>query len=516
MQRQAIVIGTGAGGLTAAAYLAKEGFDVTALEQAPHLGGLLAGFVREGFYFDPGVHYIGGCGPGGLVRNVLEPLGVNCDESFVEIDPDGYDVLRFPDQEVRVCKGVAEFRARLSATFPEHDLEVCDFMSLLGTMRDLSHVADPQGHPSLLTLGINLPSLLRWARASYAELLDHLISEPRLRSILSAAVGDEALPPSEASALYTLMFLAHYTDGAYFPRGGSCALRDELVARAKGFGVKFVTDTRVRAIVAEGGRAKRVETDEGESYAADFVVSDLDPRTTVAMLSGTEIPRKMRKKLEHARSSSAPFLLFLGIQGDLAARGLPQGNVWSYPSWDVEACYAAVRQGKIPDDPMLFLSSPSLKEGSGTLAPPGAHSLEILTFVPYSAFAPYIHLREDVRGPEYVAIKKLIEQRMLDAVGRRFPGLLENTLFCQAATPITFQSWVGLVDGGAYGPAETPDFWGPFRFETRSWLPNLFFAGAGALGHGVAPSLLSGKLAAIAVERATHGSLAAKIGSTVF
>jgi all-trans-retinol 13,14-reductase len=88
----AVVIGTGAGGLAAAGYLARAGFRVVTLEQGAHPGGNLAPFERDGFTFDTGLHYVGQCGPGQLVGEVLAGLGINASELFREIEPDGLDI----------------------------------------------------------------------------------------------------------------------------------------------------------------------------------------------------------------------------------------------------------------------------------------------------------------------------------------------------------------------------------------------------------------------------------------
>lgn len=507
MSKRVVVVGSGAGGLVAAAYLAKDGYEVTVLERAPKPGGLLAGFRRGEYGFDPGVHYVGECGPNGLLTRTLEPLGLDTKRLFVPLDPDGFDVYRFPDLEVRVPADLHRYRERLAAVFPDHDVDICDVLSLVGAARDMMHLGTGESHVS--TILLNLPSLLRWARASYGELLDDLVSSPRLRAVLSAPMGDEGLPPSRASALSTLALMAHYADGAFYPRGGSQCLRDALVTRARELGVHFACDAHVTRVTTKGGRASGVEVAGGHVHEADYVVSAIDPRVTFGMVDGGAPPRRYGKKLALAESSPAPFLLLLGMRRDLAARGLGRANVWSYPDFDVEEAYAAAARGELRDDPGLFLSPTSLKDDSGTLAAPGTSTLEIMTFVPWSHFSRFADRREGERGPEYAALKERVTQSMLAAMERRFPGLVGDVEVCESLSPLSFRSWVGAVDGGAYGPASTPSFWGPMRFGTTTWLPNLVLAGAGVNGHGVAPCMLSGRLAAGAIARAAETPTAA-------
>ena len=89
----AIVIGSGAGGLTTAVALARAGQKVCVLEQHYVPGGWCHSFTLEGFRFSPGVHYIGEIDEGGEMRRMYEGLGVANDMTFCELNPDGFDHL---------------------------------------------------------------------------------------------------------------------------------------------------------------------------------------------------------------------------------------------------------------------------------------------------------------------------------------------------------------------------------------------------------------------------------------
>ena len=114
----AIVIGAGIGGLTAAALLARRGRSVLVIDQHYVVGGNASSFRRRKYEFDIGLHYVGDCGDTGFIPRILRAAGVD-DVVFRELDPEGYDTLVFPDMTFRIPCCLDEFRRRLVALFPD-------------------------------------------------------------------------------------------------------------------------------------------------------------------------------------------------------------------------------------------------------------------------------------------------------------------------------------------------------------------------------------------------------------
>ena len=211
-KHRVVVIGTGAGGLTASAFLAKEGFEVTALERSAQVGGFLNSYSREGYSFDPGVHYLGQCGPDQAMDRMLGALGLSTTELLAEMDPDGFDVYRFPDLEVRMCRGAEAYRERLALQFPKEVKGIDKVFEAIGELDSLERVLEHlqlQGRLQLSDLwdGIKSAPLFRYIKSTYGEFLDHATTNPQLKAVFAAACGDYGLPPSRASALvgFTLL-----------------------------------------------------------------------------------------------------------------------------------------------------------------------------------------------------------------------------------------------------------------------------------------------------------------------
>ena len=503
MGKKAVIIGTGAGGLMAAAKLAQRGYEVVALERGKQIGGFLNPFARKHFHFDPGVHYVGSCRPGEMIHEVLGAVGVDATALFCEMDPDGFDVLRFPGFEIRICAGLDAYEARLEDAFPEDHRDIEGFFRLLRLAADLT-----QGRrPRLGTLKA-VPSALL-ALGTFKSLLERMIRNPKLRSVLAAQCGDMGLPPSRAPALLGLGVILHFAGGSFFPRGGSGSLRDALVDAASAHGAVFHRRAEVTTIDVRNGAVCGVETADGRRFDADVVVSAIDPTLTYGeLVDPAHLPTKIVKKARRTKPSVASICVFLGMKRDLRDHGLGAFNVWDYPTWDLDSVYEGIMDGEIPEDWPVFLSPNSLKDDSGAMAPEGCSTLEVVTLAPYAPFAKWEGMKSFKRGEEYLEEKEKIADSVLAAVERRWPGLVGDVVVKDVATPVTNAHYVNTPAGSIYGPAATPDQFGLNSFRAKSPVKGLALAGAGTLGPGVGTCLASGLVAANALRSAERSFFA--------
>lgn len=497
-----VVIGTGAAGLSAAAHLAKAGAEVVALERGKALGGCLNPFVRRKYEFEPGVHYVGQCGPGEAFHRYWEDLGLDAGDMFAELDPDGFDRYRFPDEEMAMCKGLDAYEERLGQRFPHERSGLRKFFRLVHALQSVSDGLAKLGRGRLgasdvfaMRRGIMVAP---WMRATYGELLSKTFVDPHLRAILSAMSGNYGLPPSRASAAWALAVLGHYGRGAYFPRGGGRSIRDALVESAKASGATFRRRSPVDAIVVRSGRTVAVRLECGEVIPCDAVISAIDPtRTYRDLLRDVALPSRLRAKVESSEPSLGALQVFLGMRRDLRQHGLGPHNLWLFPKWDLDALYAPLLDGPTGRAPALLLSPNSLKDRSGSLAPPGCSTLEVLTFLPHGIMDRWTGTQSLRRGEEYLAFKQQLTDWVLRSVDAMVPGLVGDVEICETGTPLTSEHYLHAVRGGAYGPAATPKQSLLFRYGARTPIKGLLLAGSGVLfGASVMSALLSGQMAA--------------------
>lgn len=503
-----VVIGSGAGGLTAAVALAQAGLSVLVCEQHYVAGGWCHSFTLEGYRFSPGVHYIGNLGPGGPLRAVYEGLGVSRDLQFCELNPDGYDHVRVGQRRFDIPKGRERFIARLHTHFP-HERDGID--RFFRTIQDVRDHLGALGHArSALQVGARLVGRAGTTRRlleSAEAVVDSHVRDPFLKAILLSQTGDHGVPPSQAAAAVHLLVMDHYLNGAYYPRGGGFAIPRAFVRALERAGGAIRLSTPVAGILHEDGRALGVRLADGSEIRSRFVVSNADPEMTFGKLIGRDhLPAALRRRIDNVRYSTSALSLFMAVDMDLRAAGMDSGNVWFYRHADIDAVYReGLTDAALTDRPIsgAFLTATTLKDPSKMHS--GHHTLEAFAFVGYDAFRPWEKWHQSEgdapKAPAYLALKARLQEKMLGVVDEIVPGIRDHVVFAELGTPLSNRYYLAAHRGNLYGIDKTRTQIGPFSFSTRSPFDGLYLCGASTLSHGVAGATASGLAAARQILR---------------
>ena len=303
---------------------------------------------------------------------LLELLEIDKEVSFIELNPDGFDCFYFPDFELRLCKGKEQYQERLLELFPNESKPIKKFFHTIDQL--MKAFSDPKGPPKniLDKIGyvVRHPVLVRYFRSTYQKMINGITRNPLLQAALSAHCGNSGLPPSMASAFLCLMLLNHYFGGAYYPKGGSAALRDAFVTGLGRHKAVLTAGAPVTRIERRGAEF-RVSTKSGDQYTARAVVSNADPIITFRQLVDQAlIPKPLAKKVARLRPSAGAFYAFIGTSLDLTATQLSDANIVHFDYMDVNRCFETL-QGRDETDPFsyYFLTSPSLKDPGALTLP---------------------------------------------------------------------------------------------------------------------------------------------------
>jgi phytoene dehydrogenase-like protein len=193
-------------------------------------------------------------------------------------------------------------------------------------------------------------------------------------------------------------------------------------------------------------------------------------------------------------------VLYLVVDRDLAAEGVPVTNFAVATRDDPQHEYDAIRRGEFPAEPSVWVTVASLKDPDNErLCRPGQSNLQLVSVAPPHPRAWGLAFG-DAPGAAYGAAKDAVRERMLRAADRALPGLSESVVYADLATPYTDERFIGVTDGTAYGIAAIPDQMLLGRPGPRTHVGGLFLAGASTrAGHGITGTMAGGIAAASAV-----------------
>ena len=513
----AIVIGAGLGGLTAAAYLTAAGRRTLLLEQYDVVGGCSHVFRRKRKWeFEVGVHYLGDCEPEGQIPTMLRGLGLDDRIDFLPMDPDGFDTLCYPDVTLRVPRGWDHYLANVIDAFPDEERAIRRY---LGIMRRLGEAMDRSATPASLGGMAAFAARGRLASAWALVPLNRLLAacglSERARAALSVQCGSYVCPPSRTPVALHAAFLHNYIkDGAYYPKGGGQVFAAHMTDLIRTHGGDVRTRARVERILVDGGRVTGVRLQDGEELLTPVVVSNADiKRTYLDMVGREHLSARTVRRVDGWRMT-LPFVnVYLGLDIDLADR-MPNTNLFSMPTWDsLDLLWTDTVQGIGSRSPAAwheelrgrlgaYVHSSTVKDPDGHYAPTGHSAVEVMVpFVPdYRAWGVEHgpHQGEDYSSDaRYLEAKEAITEIMVDRAAEVIPGLREHVVYQEAATPITQERYTLSTGGAAYGIEMSIDQFGPFRPKPRTEIAGLYLAGASqAWGPGVEGAMLSGLHAA--------------------
>ena len=495
----AVVIGSGMGGLTTAALLAcAEAKRVLVLERHWRAGGFTHTFSRPGGYrWDVGVHYVGAdlVRPG-MGRDVFR-VATGGDIAWTRM-PEPFERLVFPGFEHELHGGGAgRFADDLARAFPA---EASGIRAYLGDVRRAASAMTVLGmrgttpRPAAAIARALFAGRLRLARRTTGEVLAARFRDERLRAILGARWGDHGLPPARSAFFSHAVITGHYLDGGYYPEGSAARIAEgaQRVIEAAGGAVRVRAE--VETILVERGRAVGVRLAGGEQIRARVVVSDAGARATFLKLLPPEVPIPFRDALRGAERGMAHVSLYVGLSASPERLGVRGENFWIHDALDQDELWAR-RGGVIRGDVShVYLSFPSMKD-------PGmrAHTAEIVTAVRAADFAPWAGAEWRRRGPEYEAVKERIADAMLELVERRLPGFRALVAYRELSTPLSTEKFTGHPAGEIYGIPWTPARLDMDFLQPRTPVAGLFLTGADALFLGVTGAAMSGLMTAAAV-----------------
>ena len=471
-QYDTVVIGSGLGGLTAAAILAHAGWRVLLVERGEAAGGYAHSFRRGPYILDPACHFTA---DRSLYERVLEHLGVGDRAEIISLRH--FYNAHLPDREIEAPLGFAKFLDYHIGLFPHEEKAIRAFLALCAEVHAAAHHLPPRlGLKELDAAVKKYPRLFQYEKATYKQVLDEFFTDDRLKSVFGAVWPYVGSPPSTMSFLTMAQTLILHVAGTIYFRGSFQSLVDAIQFAFERDQGELLLSTNVEKIVVENGTAKGVVLEGGRVVTARSVISNADARHTFERLVGPEhMPAGFMKRLRRMEPSLSAFVVFTATKLDM--RNYPVDHeTFLHESYDHEESYRRMQQGH-PGG--LWMNVPSLADPS--LAPSGHHVVSLTSLVPYDIGSPWEKEKERFAKELISAFRPLV------------PELAENCEILGTATPLTLERYAGNSLGATYGWANIPSQVASRRLGRITPVQELFLAGHWTHpGSGTVRAMVSG------------------------
>lgn len=482
-KKKVIIIGSGFAGLSAAAFMAKAGWDVTVLEKHSIPGGRARQWKENGFTYDMGPSWYW---MPDVFDRYFAQFGKKVSDYYTlhRLDPsyriywnEGYtDIPANYNELKQLCESMEPGSGAMLDKFlheAEYKYNVGINKLVFKPGQSLTEFADMD-----LVKGVFRLDVFTSIKAHIAR---HF-KNPKLRQMMEFPVLFLGALPENTPALYSLMNYADIKLGTWYPEGGMYSVVDAMYRLAEEMGVRFRFGRDVTGVTMLANAVKTVNCASGEAFEADVVIGGADYHFIESQLLAPEFRSYSEKYWDSRLMAPGSLLYYIGVKKRLASV-LHHSLFFDVP-FEAHAREIYVTE-EWPREPLFYLSASSKTDD--TVAPEGHENLVIL--IPVAA-----GLKGDTEE---------LRMKYLDIVLKRFARITgedirNDIVYCKTFAHSDFIRDYHAFKGNAYGLANTLMQTAILKPSCRSKkVSNLFYTGQLTVpGPGVPPSLISGEVVA--------------------
>jgi prolycopene isomerase len=487
----AIVIGSGNAGLTAATALQRGGAQTLLLERHNIPGGCATSFVRGEFEFEVALHQLSGMGTEEepfVLRNMFADLGI-MDDLDVIIERDLYRYVIPGEIDVTLPADWSELQKVLIERFPSEAETIPAFMTLAETLLFEAFVNVPQLelNNDPIFLDTNCLTYKRYGLRPAKEVIHEFFSDPDLIAILTAywcylGASTQDLPFRDMAAYL-------YVYAKFKPtyiKGGSQAISSAMLESFQVAGGKVIFNCGAEKILTEDNKVCGVISEAGETFRAKTIISNASPiQTYYELLDIDAAPDKVVRDMKSRRIGTSAFVLYLGLDCLPEKLGITSASTFINQVRDEELILETMATLNTPLGTMVTCYS--IEDPSA--APVGKTSLSLLCL-------QYAEPWDSVSEADYAATKYRLADEMIMQAEEVFPGIREHIEEVEVATPLTMMRFLNTPGGAIYGFHQNSQDGSIFR-ESLDAIEGLYLASAWTSMGGFQPTYTNGNTAGL-------------------
>ena len=447
-KKKVIIIGSGLGGLSCGVILAKNGYQVTVLEQSTQVGGCLQCFYRRGAKFETGMHFIGSAGLGQTLDRLMQYLEIKHSVELSQLDPSGYDVISINGERFRFANGRDNFINQLAERFPhqrDNLAKYCDLIEKVSSASSLHSLKYAESDAA-----INTEYQLR----SINDVLDEIVTDPLLAKVLVGNLPLYAAEKDKTPFSTHAFIMDFYNQSAY-----------RVV----------LTGSKVTKILCDDNHATGVEVNASQVIDADYFISDAHPMRTLELIDSKLIRPAFRNRINTIAQTVGGFSVYLEFKEQSVPYmnynfyGYNNGTPWDCEKYDETSWPKGFLY-------MHFCHKPN---------PQYAHTGVILSYMHIKDVERWIGSHVGKRGEDYESFKERKAEILLDSLECHFPHLRDHIKHYYTSTPLTYLDYTGTQDGSMYGVAKDVKLGVSCRVPHRMRIPNVYQTGQNINSHGM-------------------------------
>ena len=448
MNYNVLIVGSGLGGLECGTLLAKQGLKVLVLEASNQPGGCMQSFRRGGLHYDTGLHYVGGLAAGQAMHKAFAELGL-MDLPWQRMDED-FDHIIIGGRHFAFHQGYEAFAEGLAKDFPHQREALHSYVRRLQniTFDDMDVCA--------------------------YEYLQQTFSDELLLNVVSAAAMKTELRRESLPLFNFAHTSSSFIESSWRLKGDGNLLVDKLAGTIKEAGGEVRTNSRVVRMVEQDGRITTAVCADGNTYEAEYFISDIHPAALCLLLEGCPSVRKtFRRRMTTAENTSGMFTAQLSIKpGALKyfAHNVfvyDKPNVWTMTE-DNEPVKGVMLSARIPED-----DSDTLRQ------------IDLLTPMPWQECKAWTETKVGRRGDDYKMFCQHKTAQCIELAEQYIPGLHEMVEQCYTSTPLTYRDYLGSPEGSAFGMRKDCRASMLSFHSVGSPLPNLLLTGQSIILPGI-------------------------------